>query len=174
MKKIVLLILFIICIAILPVYSESIYKVFSPFDSGLSGAGIIFEATGMSLVIGAGLTTSLDLRAGLIMMQIAPVFSATGAWCTHVFMEKTSKEWEAKGLDFNAESYIRKSRNAAIGTTVFAAGALLTPLIPDAGPYISLGCTAVAVIWDIIALYGPRLSWYKEINAIIFESGLSS
>ena len=173
MKKIVFLILIIAFISVLPIFAQQQEMAFGPFDSALSGAGIILEATGFGLVVGGGATASLDLGAALIMMQIAPVCSTTGAWCTQAFMEQTAAEWEAKGLNFDSTEYIDSSRTAAIGTTVFAAGALLTPLIPDVGNYVSLGCTAVAVIWDMIAFYGSRQGWYMDINQAIVTSGMA-
>ena len=128
MKKIVFLILIIAFISVLPIFAQQQEMAFGPFDSALSGAGLILEATGFGLVVGGGATASLDLGAALIMMQIAPVCSTTGAWCTQAFMEQTAAEWEAKGLNFDSTEYIDSSRSAAIGTTVFAAGSAVNAL----------------------------------------------
>ena len=173
MKKKVFLFLIILLFAAFPIFSQFEDNPINIFDNTLGAAGLICEATGFGLVIGGGMTTSLDLEAAFIMMQIAPLFSTGGAWFTQTYMLETSAEWKERGLVFDASGYIDESESAAIGTTAFAAGALLAPLIPDAGIYISLACTAAAVIWDMIALYGPRQEWYMAINEAIKASDIN-
>jgi hypothetical protein len=172
MKKKLFLILIIISFTTLPIFSQAEDPPINFFEEGMAMTGLLCEATGFGLVVGGGAATSVSLDAALIMMKIAPVFSTVGAWCTQSFMTTTSEEWKARGLQFDTSGYIADSNNAAIGTTAFTAGALLAPLIPEAGIYISLACTAVAVIWDMFALYGPRQEWLMEMNEAILASGL--
>ncbi|MBU0935002.1 MAG: hypothetical protein KKI09_07480 [Spirochaetes bacterium] len=134
--------------------------------------GLILEATGFGLVIGGGTATSVSLDAALVMMQIAPIFSASGAWVSHSNMEKQAALWQNRGLVFDSSSYVSKSRTAAIGTTAFAAGALLFPLLGEVGIYLSLACTGVSVGWDMYALYAVRSIWLRSLNTAILDSGI--
>lgn len=140
-------------------------------DPGLM-TGLILEATGFGLVIGAGAATSISLDAALVMMQIAPACSAAGAWVSHSRMRAATSLWQSRGLEYNPDALIKNSFTAAIGTSAFAAAALVMPLIDDVGPYLSVACAGVAVIWDMIAFYAARSVWHKELNAAIVGSGL--
>jgi len=143
-----------------------------PFNDFGAMAGLVLEATGFGLVIGGGAATSISLDVALVFMQIAPLFSASGAWVSQGFMEKTNRLWLERGLGFDASSYLNNSRTAAIVTTVFAAGAILAPLIGEVGIYISLGCTAVSVVVDMYALYAIRSAWLQQMNTAILASDL--
>lgn len=146
----------------------------TPFKSTLGMSGLILEAAGFGLVVGAGAATSIDLSVGLAMFSIAPVASIAGAWLTQSFMQKTDAFWIEQGLVFDSSSYIRKSRTFAIVTTSFGVASMFLPVFIDgtAGAIISIICAGVSVGSDIIGLYGPRLAWTKTINETIYDSGI--
>ncbi|MBU0926469.1 MAG: hypothetical protein KKA67_01865 [Spirochaetes bacterium] len=140
-------------------------------DAGLM-TGLILEATGFGLVVGGGAAAAVSLDAALVMMQIAPICSAAGAWVSQGKMESYTELWLSRGLEFDAEALIRKSRAAAIGTSAFAACALVLPLLGEIGAYLSLACSGVAVGWDMYAFYTARGVWHRGINEAILGSGI--
>ncbi len=161
------------CLSISFSFSQAPGSPVTPFSSPVGMTGLILEATGFGLVIGGGAAASVDLGAAIILMQIAPVASLSGAWVTTGFMQKTTDYWVGQGVVFDGQPYIKKSRTLAIVTTALGAGSLLVPLFIDdtPGAIISIVCAGAAVCTDIVGLYGTRLGWTKAINEAILKSG---
>jgi hypothetical protein len=173
MKKSIALLLVLLVLAA-SAAAQTINDPVTPFKSVVGMSGLILEATGFGLIVGAGSATSFDLSVGLALFSIAPVASTAGAWLTQSYMKSTNAFWIGKGLQFDGSSYLNKSNTYAIVTTAFGVASLFVPVFVEGltGAIISLVCSGVSVGVDIVGLYGPRLGWTRAINTAILESGM--
>lgn len=168
----VVLILIVSPVVILP--GQAMDVPIHPMNNRQLMTGVVVEAIGFGLFTAAGPVVSLDLGAGLIMIQVAPLFSIPGAWVTQNFMQKTSDFWLDQGVQFEPAEYLRKSRIHAIITTAGGVGALFVPLLmPNtAGAIVSVVLSAAAVGTDMISLFGVRMRWSNDLSNAILESGV--
>ncbi|HON87844.1 MAG TPA: hypothetical protein P5519_01390 [Spirochaetia bacterium] len=176
MRKKVIAILVVLAFSVVIVCAQEEVRIVTPFTDAGGMTGLILEATGYGLVIGAGVAASDRdmLGAALVLFAIAPICSTAGAWLFHGFMVRTTNFWAKNGVSFDASGYIKASNTYAIITTSAMVASILTGLlIPDtAGVIVSLVCSGVSVCADIIALYGVRLAWTNAINKAIVSSGV--
>ena len=172
-KKVIALIV-VLAVSVGMVCAQEEVRVVTPFTDAGGLTGLILEATGYGLIVGAGVASSDRdmLGAALALFAIAPIASTAGAWLSHGFMVRTTNFWAANGVSFDASGFLKTSNTYAIVTTSAMVASILTGLlIPDtAGAIVSLVCSGVSVCADLIALYGVRLAWTNAINKAIAVS----
>ncbi|MCX7655159.1 MAG: hypothetical protein N2Z76_01375 [Treponemataceae bacterium] len=158
-------------------WSQQSEKVVTPFSDAGGMTGLILEATGYGLVIGAGaaMSSRSTFSLGLTFFSLAPIASTAGSWFFQNYMERTTTFWVNNGVPFEGASYLNTSRTYAFITTAAAVAAVVSGfLIPDktTGFIVSICCSAASVCSDILALYLVRVSWMEDLNKAIVTSGV--